>query len=495
MKTVNAEVLGDLVSIVGEEDVLKDEVDLICYSRDCTPYFCMPEVVVFPETVDEVSKIVKLASRKKIPITPRGAGASVTGSSLPRNGGILLSLIKMNKIKEVRPKDFYAVAEAGVLLRKLNEILSRYNLIFPHDVGSADVCTLGGLIASNAHGHHGLKYGYIRDWVLGLEVVLPNGEVIRTGSNVFRSNCGYDLTRLFIGSQGTLGVITEATFRLAPLQKYKVTIAAFFDRIEYANKAILGIVSSGTEPSTIEIVNRFVLERAIDKFKLNFPATEIMMIIDVEGDSEESTKPRVEKIIDICTKEKSKKVYWSHELSEIEKFWTPRLYLDLAISKYVKGKTNIGCLAITDPCVPLSKIAYVIKAMEKIYQKHGLVVGISAHAGVGIIHPMVYIDVQNKEEWKKAKKAEKEVIALLKNIGGALTGEHNIGLIKIPYARLELRNGLRLMREIKRLIDPNNIMNPGKLGLDVENRESHVEFAYPSYYSDFEMDQEGDVER
>jgi len=490
MKTVDAEVLKDLVSIVGEEDILKDEVDLICYSRDCTPYFCMPEVVVFPETVNEVSEIVKLANRRKIPITPRGAGASVTGSSLPRNGGILLSLAKMDKIKEVRPEDFYAVAETGVLLKKLNETLSKHNLIFPHDVGSADVCSLGGLIASNAHGHHGFKYGYIRDWVLGLEVVLPNGDVIRTGSTVLRSDCGYDLTRLFIGSQGTLGVITEATLRVMTIPKYKASIAAFFDKIEYANKAIIRIVSSGTEPSTIEIVNRFVLERANDEFQLNFPVAETMLVVDIEGDSELSIKPRVEKIIDICIKEKSKKVYWSDEPLEIEKFWKPRLYLDLAISKRVKGKTNIGCLAVTDPCVPLSKIAYVIKAMEEIYRKHGLVVGISAHAGVGIIHPMVYIDTQNREEWKKAKKAEKEVIALIKSVGGTLTGEHNVGLIKIPYTRLELGNSLELMRKIKVLLDPNNIMNPGKLGLDVEDRDSSVEFAYPSYCSDFEIDKE-----
>jgi glycolate oxidase len=490
MKTIDVEVLKDLVNIVGEENILKDEVDLMCYSRDCTPYFCMPEVVVYPETVNEVSEIVKLANRRKIPITPRGGGASVTGSSLPRYGGILLSLVKMNKIKEIRPEDFYVIAEAGVLLKKLNEILSKYDLIFPHDVGSADACTLGGLIASNAHGHHGFKYGCIRDWVLSLEVVLPNGDIIRTGSNVLRSNCGYDLTRLFIGSQGTLGVITEATLRVMTTPKYKASIAAFFDRIEYANKAIIKIVSSGAEPSTIELVNRFVLKSANDEFKLNFPDAETMVVVDIDGDSEPSVKPRIEKIIDICIKEKSQKVYGSDEPSEIEKFWKPRLYLDLAISRRTQGKTNIGCLAVTDPCVPLSKIAYVVKALEEIYQKHGLIVGIAVHAGVGIIHPMIYIDVLNREEWKKAKKAEKEVIGFIKSVGGTITGEHNVGLIKIPYTRLELGNNLELMKKIKTLLDPNNIMNPGKLGLDVEDRDSSVDFAYPSYCLDLETNKE-----
>ena len=253
------ELVNKLKSVVGEENVITNDVDLVCYAKDLTPYFCKPDIVVFPKSTEEVSKIVKIAAEEKIPITPRGAGMSFTGSSLPRKGGILIDLSKMNRIIGIFPEDFQCTVEPGVTFRDLNDKLSIYGLFFPIDVGSRDSCTIGGMISSNSHGHHGLKYGSVKHWVLGLKVVLASGEIVSVGSKAQRSNCGYDLIGLFCGANGTLGIITEITLKVIPKPKYIVSIISFFDDTEDACKAVLDVLSSGVDASAIEIVDKFVL--------------------------------------------------------------------------------------------------------------------------------------------------------------------------------------------------------------------------------------------
>ncbi|MFQ6057087.1 MAG: FAD-binding oxidoreductase, partial [Methanosarcinales archaeon] len=247
--------LKELINIVGKENYVEDEAELISYSRDGFPgEWHMPEVVVRPETAEQVSRIMKFANKNKIPVTPRGAGTSLAANSVPVKGGILLDLQKMNKILKISSKDLQVVVQPGVVYDDLNLALKKYNLFFPPDPGSASVCTIGGMVANNASGMRAVKYGVTRDYVLKLEVVLPEGSVIKTGSNAMKSSSGYDLVRLFVGSEGTLGVFTEITLRLRTLPGYITTALALFDRVDAAASAVSNIIGSGLVPGAIELL-------------------------------------------------------------------------------------------------------------------------------------------------------------------------------------------------------------------------------------------------
>lgn len=472
-----------LVEIVGKKNVTWDDVDLLCYARDLTPYVFKPRAIVFPQTTEQVSKILLWANKEKIPVTPRGGGASFTGSALPRKNGIVLDMSKMDKIKEIQPENFLVVTEPGINIDKLNKQLFKFSLYFPHDVGSHSASTIGGMVASAAHGHHGLKYGPIGNWILGLEVVLPTGKVIRIGSKVLRSSCGYNLTRLFIGSEGTLGVITEITFNVIPFPPYRATIGVFFNDLKDAMDTVPAIIKSGANPSTIEFVDKTALESVNSVENLGFPEAEAMLIIDIKEFGKSLLDEQVKMVTDVCLKFKGRDIQVATEDKEIEKLWKPRLDIDIAITKKKPGYREVG-LAIADPCVSFSKMSHVISEMHRIFAKHKVVSAILSHAGVGIIHPAFFIDVNDKDQWRELKDAEKEIIDVVLRAGGTITGEHGIGIVKIPFVEAELGESLNVMRQIKTLFDPNGIMNPGKLALDTRVRDVPRHIAFPSYYKD-----------
>ncbi|MEM3549665.1 MAG: FAD-binding oxidoreductase [Candidatus Bathyarchaeia archaeon] len=472
-----------LEKIVGKENVILEDIDLLCYARDLTPYVFKPKAVVFPLNTQHVSEILLWANKERVSVTPRGSGASFTGSSLPRNNSILLDMSKMNNIKEIQPENFLAVTEPGVNVDKLNKHLRKFNLFFPHDVGSHAVSTIGGMAASNAHGHHGLKYGPIRNWIRSLEVVLPTGKVIRTGSKVLQSNCGYNLTQLFIGSEGTLGIITEITFNLAPIPPHKGTIGLFFNDLENAINIVPEIIKSGANPSAIEFVDKTALESVNNVENLGFPEAEAMLIIDIEEFYRDLLEERIKMVMDVYSKFKGKKFQVATKENESEKLWKPRLDIDIAMAKKKPGYREVG-LAIADPCVPLSKMSHVINEIRYIFAKHNIVSGILAHAGVGIIHPAIFIDVNDKDQWRELKDAEKEIVDVVLKAKGTITGEHGIGIVKIPFVEMELGETLNIMRQIKAIFDPNGIMNPGKLALDVKVRDSPEHIAFQNYYMD-----------
>jgi len=472
-----------LLEIVGEENVILDDVDLLCYARDLTPYVFKPRAVVFPQTTEQVSEILLWANKEKIPVTPRGGGVCYTGSVLPRKNGIVLDMSKMDKIKEIQPENFLVVTEPGVNIDKLNKQLFKFSLFFPHNIGSHISSTLGGMVASGSHGHHGLKYGPIGNWILGLEVVLPTGKVIRTGSKVLRSNCGYNLTQLFIGSEGTLGVITEITFRVIPFPPYRAAIGAFFDDLKDAIDTVPAIIKSGVNPSTIEFADKTALETVNSVENLGFPEAEAMLVTDIEEFGESLFDERVKMVTDAYLKFKGRDIQVATEVNEIEKLWKPRNDIDIAMAKKKPGYREVG-LATADPCVPLSKMPHVISEMYSIFAKHKIISAILAHAGLGIIHPSLFIDVNDKNQWRELKEVEKEMIDVVLRAGGTITAEHGIGMVKIPFVELELGESLNVMRQIKTLFDPNGIMNPGKLALDTRIRDVPGHIAFPSYYKD-----------
>ena len=472
-----------LIEIVGRENILLDDVDLLCYSRDLTPYFFKPRAVVFPKTTEQVSKILIWANREKVPVTPRGSGASFTGSSLPRENSVVLDMSKMDKIKDIQPENLIAIVEPGITVDKLNRELKKFSLTFPHDVGSHDVSTIGGMVASNSHGHHGLKYGPIKNWILGLEVVLPTGKVIRVGSRVLRSNCGYNLTQLFIGSEGTLGIITEVTLNVIPLPPYKASVASFFNSVREALRASMETARCGVNPSAVEFVDRTALETVNRVENLGFPEAEAMVIVDLDGHSKGVLDEQVKTVADVCLKNGGKEVQVAYDEEGIRRLWRPRLDIDIAMTRERPGYREVG-MAIADPCVPLSRMAEVIEEMHRIFKRHKITSIILAHAGVGIIHPAIFIDVNDEHQWRALKKAEREIVNLVLGVGGSITGEHGVGIVKAPFAELELGESLEIMRRIKRLLDPNGILNPGKMALDTAIRDVPGHIAFPKYQMD-----------
>jgi len=469
-----------LLSILNPENIISNETDLLSYSRDLTPYVLKPDLVVFPESTKDVSEVLKFANEKKIPVTMRGSGASFTGSSLARKGGLVLDMSQMNQIKKVSPEDFICVAQPGVSLGELNNELMKYSCIFPHDIGSKDVSSLGGVVASDSHGHHGLKYGKVGNWIIGLEVVFANGKTAKIGTNTLRNNCGFNLIRLFAGSQGTLCAITEITIRIAQIPKTSATIGIFFDEMENVMFAVRAIIHAGVEPSAIELVDQFSLNVVNETLQLGFPKAEAMMITDVEAPDDDSLEKKVNVVKEMCIAHGGRDIHWSKDPKEMDTLWLPRTAIDIAVAKTRAGYREVG-FAIADPCVPLSAMIDVMKKMRQIFDEHDVLAAVFGHVGLGIIHPAVFVKVDDSKEWKAAKKAEKEIVELIARVGGTITGEHGIGLIKSPFVPVELGNSLDIMRDIKQLFDSNGILNPGKMCLDDLSLEEPPHTAYSKY--------------
>ncbi|MFX1521149.1 MAG: FAD-binding oxidoreductase, partial [Promethearchaeota archaeon] len=379
-----------LSRILNPENIISNETDLLSYSRDLTPYLLKPDIVVLPETTKEVSEVLKFANEKKIPVTMRGSGASFTGSSLPREGGLVLDMSQMNQIKKISPEDFICVAQPGVSLGELNNELRKYGLTFPHDIGSKDVSSLGGVVASDSHGHHGLKYGKVGNWIIGLEIVLVNGKIVKLGTNTLRNNCGFNLIRLFAGSQGTLCAITEITICIAPLPKMSTTIGIFFDEMENVMPAVRAIMQAGVEPSAIELVDQFSLNAVNKTLQLGFPKAEAMMITDVEAPDDGSLVKKVNLVKEMCIAHGGHDIQWSKDPKEMDTLWLPRTAIDIAVAKTRAGYREVG-FAIADPCVPLSAMIDVMKKMRQIFDKHEVLAAVFGHVGLGIIHPAVFV--------------------------------------------------------------------------------------------------------
>jgi glycolate oxidase len=464
-----------LEGIVGKENVKIDRVDLLCYSSDMTPYKYEPEILVFPKTTEEVSEILRFANSCKIPVTTRGAGTSVVGGVLPRRGGVVLDMTKMDKIKKVAVEDLYAVVEPGVVLDKLNKVLFSHDLFFPPDTGSSSTCTIGGMAATNASGVHAVKYGTTKDWILGLEVVLADGRVVKAGAPVFKTSSGYNLTHLFVGSEGTLGVITELTLKLNPLPPYKATISVFFDDLEKASKASTNIILAGVRPAAMELMDKTCIEVINEVFNLGLPKAEGLLLVELDGHKKD-VKEGIEEVIEICRKMEGKNIEWITDPKKYEKIWEARKALIASLARLKEGYVLIHFAE--DPAFPLSEVENAIKKFQKISKKYGITVATFGHTGDGNLHPVMIINPDDPEEWRKVKLVEKEFMGVLLKKGGTISAEHGIGMSKIPFARTSLGTSLDIMKNIKEVLDPNNILNPGKMGLDTEEREDPGHFLY-----------------
>jgi len=450
-----------LIEIVGKDHFTDQLEELVPYSYDASINVHRPDAVVWPESTEQVAAIVRLANEHKIPIVPRGAGTSLSGGVIPIKGGIIVDLSRMNQILEISIENRYARVRPGVVCDDLNRELAKHGFTFPPDPASSTVATIGGNVATNAGGIKGAKYGTTRDYVLGLQVVLPTGEVMHTGSYTMKCVSGYDLARLFVGAEGTLGVITEVTLKINPLPRHAMTVIATYAKLEDAGKAIFQTMSSGIIPSVMEILDKVTLKSINENTDLNLPEAEALILTETDGYTWEEVEAQMEVVLRILKQNNPSLVKTAKEEKDRLNLWKARK------SSYATLARISNSFVLDDVTVPISRVPDLLVGIQEISQRHGLVVATYGHAGDGNLHPQILYDEYNPEQVEKMEKVEGDLFRLAVSLNGTLSGEHGIGLSKANYMTLEHDPvEIALMKKIKRTLDPNNIMNPGKRALD-----------------------------
>jgi len=454
-----------LKTIVGDENIRLDEIDRYLYSYDVTPVTKSPDVIIKPHTTEEIAQIIKYANEHRIPITPRGAGSGTAGGAVPLHGGIVLLLTGLNRIKEINVQDLAVVTETGVVHNDLNEELAKYGFFFPPDPGSKRMCTIGGEVAIGGSGVRAVKYGVTRNYVLGLKAVLPNGEIIELGGKYLKHATGISLLHLLIGSEGTLGIITEVTLKILPLPERKAVITAAFQDLHDCSKALLSIYQGGIIPAAVELLDRSMIQ-GLNEFKpeLGLPDVEGMLFIEVDGSVQE-TRRSAEKIANFCREAGGVKVDWSDDPERCEILWEARSMAGGSVARTTEHLSRVY-LGAEDVIVPISKIPDLLLGIRAISEKTGVPIYVYGHFGEGNLHPGMAIDKGDERDWENLSHAVKEVYELTFNLGGTISGEHGMGCTRNEYMeRVNSKAGMEAIKKIKNVLDPNNIMNPGKLGL------------------------------
>jgi len=457
---VDSRIVDEIRKIVGKENVIDSLEERKCYSYDARTDGIVPDLIVFPSSAQEVSGILNLANKHLFPVIPRGAGTGLTGGSTPVVEGVVLVFTRMNRILEIDAENLIAVVEPGVVTFTLQQEAAKHGLFYPPDPASFKYSSLGGNVAECAGGPNSLKYGVTRDYVIGLEVVKPTGEILNTGVRTMKGVVGYDLTRLFVGSEGTLGVITKIIVKLLPLPEAKATVLALFKEVEDAARAVSAIIAARIVPSTIEFMDRASVRCSEKASPMGLPDdTGGLLLIEVDG-NEESVGPQVEKIRKILTEQNVMRCEVTRDPAEADKLWQARRVLSQATY-------NLNPVKIAeDVVVPRSQIPALIRIIEGLEKKYGIPILSFGHAGDGNFHVSIMIK-DTPEDRRKAEEAVKDIFVETVRLGGTLSGEHGIGIAKSAYLDLELSaDVITAMKSIKTLFDPNNILNPGKIFKD-----------------------------
>ncbi|NBJ69424.1 MULTISPECIES: glycolate oxidase subunit GlcD [Clostridia] len=448
-----------LIAIVGEENVEDNNASLLAYSYDSTArYQALPDAMVAPRNKHEVAAVVKVCNEHRIPIVPRGSGTNLCAGTTPSEGGIVLIFKHMRKILEIDDENLTITVQSGVYTKDILEAAQQVGLFYPPDPGSMHISQIGGNISENSGGLRGLKYGVTRDYVLGLEIVLPNGEIIQTGGKLAKDVAGYDLTRLYVGAEGTLGIITEAILKLIPQPETKQTMLALYHDLEAAAESVSAIIANRIIPATLEFLDQATVQVVEDYAKIGLP-TEAKAVLLIEQDGAAEVVARdMEKIAALCRGNRAFDVQIAETNEEAEQLTAARRTALSALSR-LKPTT-----ILEDATVPRSKIAKMVKAIGEIADKYQLTICTFGHAGDGNLHPTCLTDARNEQEIELVEKAFAEIFEKAVELGGTITGEHGVGMMKLPYLHLKAgEHGLEAMRRIKKALDPNAIMNPGKM--------------------------------
>jgi len=459
MTVLPDEVKQQLISIVTAENFDDSKAGRLVYSYDATPNFqSLPAAVISPRNAKEVSEIVKVCNSNKVPIVPRGSGTNLCGGTCPTEGGLVLLFKHMNQILEIDEENLTVTVQAGVITLDMINAVEEKGLFYPPDPSSMKISTIGGNLNENSGGLRGLKYGVTRDYVIALEAVLPNGDIIRTGGKLAKDVAGYDFTRLLVGSEGTLAIITEATLKLIPIPETKKTMLALYQDIESAAKSVSKIISNKIIPTTLEFLDQPTLEVVEAFAQIGLP-TDVKAVLLIEQDGPfEVVERDMEKIANICKNENSVSVQVAKTEEEANALRTARRS---ALSALARLKPTT---ILEDATVPRSEIARMVNAINDIAQKYNLKICTFGHAGDGNLHPTCPTDARDHDEMERVEKAFEEIFVKAIELGGTITGEHGVGVMKAPYLELKLGTaGIAAMKAVKQALDPNNIMNPGKI--------------------------------
>jgi glycolate oxidase len=462
MSYMDKNTIKKLQAIVGEKHLATAREDLLCYSYDGTGMEFIPDAVAFPGSAAEICSIMELANQELFPVIPRGAGTGMTGGSLPVEGGLVLVMSRLNRILEVDVENQVASVEPGVITGQFQAAVKKQSLFYPPDPASRDFCTMGGNVAECSGGPSAVKYGVTRDYVLGLEVVLPDGRLMQTGVRTAKGVVGYDLTRLFIGSEGTLGIITKIVVRLLALPTHKKTYLVLTDSLRQAVMLVSEILKRGILPKTLEYMDETALHVVQDYLSLEMEqSTRALLLVEVDGD-EKSTEEQGEKLLKLLTDRQTYpgilEVRQAHNEKEVEELWKARRSISPATFKLRPHKIS------EDVVVPKTKIPQLVEFTEKLSRELDIVILTFGHAGDGNIHVNIMVDRENREEYQKGQTAKRLLFEYVMSLSGTLSGEHGVGITKAPYLSLELdKTSLAIMQNIKNVFDPNNILNPGKI--------------------------------
>jgi len=457
---VHSRLIDDLLKIMGEKGVLFTPEDLAIYGYDGTFVEAQPDIVVVPETTEQVSHIVKLAAETHTPIVPRGMGSGLAAASVPYpKGGIVLCLTRMNHILEIDQENATVKAEAGVVTADLQAAVEKLGLFYPPDPSSIRHSTIGGNVACNAGGPRCLKYGVTGDYVLGLTVVLADGRVLKTGGKPIKDVTGYDLNGLFTGSEGTLGIVTEVLLRLITKPRYAKTAWAEFSSLGGASRTVTAILAAGIVPASLELMDQTAVRCVEEAMHLGLnTGVEASLIIETDGADEPTVIREINACVKICQGSGAYSVKLAQSEAERNALWKARRSMSPSLAR--KAPNKLG----EDITVPRSAIPEVVQRLRMISNKYGLPLVIFGHAGDGNLHPNILFDKRQPEQWAKVEQMVGDIFDASLSLGGTLSGEHGVGLLKRPYLERALGPvSIDVQRAIKHALDPLNILNPGKM--------------------------------
>jgi glycolate oxidase len=451
--------ISALKQIVGSANCLTSPEERIAYSYDATAMLAhQPDAIVFVTSVQQVSDVLKLANADGFKVVPRGSGTNLSGGTIPMENCVVLVTVKMDKILEIDPRNLTALVEPGVLTAKIDEEAAKHGLFYPPDPGSMKVSTIGGNVAENSGGLRGLKYGVTRDYVLGLEVVLPTGELLRCGTKCVKDVAGYSIKDLFIGSEGTLGIVTQILLKLLPRPAARKTVLATFDTMTAAAETVSAIIAGRIIPCTLEFLDRTTIRCIEDYVKIGLPLdAEAILLMETDGHpavvEEESAR-----MIELARGHNAQDVRIAKDTAEADRLTTARRSAFSALARV--SPTTI----LEDATVPRSELATMIEFIQQTGEKYRLKIGTFGHFGDGNLHPTFLCDERNKEEIERVHAAFREIFEKAIALGGTITGEHGVGLAKKEFLeRFAGKTSLDVMRVLKRTLDPHNVLNPGKI--------------------------------
>lgn len=462
-KKITAEDIAWFKTVVGEEYVYTDEASIEKYSRDETDGVKFPpEVVIKPITTQEVSAIMRYCNEQRIPVSPRAAGTGLSANSLCVHGGVMLTVERMNRILQIDERSLQVTTEPGVITEALQNTLQDKGLFYPVDPSSRGSSFIGGNVACNSGGPRAVKYGVVKDFVLNLEVVLPNGEIMWTGANTLKNSTGYNFTQLIVGSEGTLAIVTKIVLKLLPYPKFNNVMLAPFKSMDDASAAVSAVFRAGIIPSCIEFMERDAVEYVMNFLgDVTIPLadeTQATLLIEVDGSDLETIQKDCEKIYDVLSQFEVGEILFAD--SEAQKIDLWRMRRNIA---YAVKKTNMT--VEEDTVVPRADLPELLRHIKEVGKKWNFRSVCYGHAGDGNVHVRILKDQLSDEYWKtEVPKGIREIFEKVVALGGTISGEHGIGWIQIPYMDIKFRQPqLELMRSIKRVFDPNNILNPGKI--------------------------------